>query len=118
MSSRDIILASIRANLPKLDRPLPAVPKFEDNPPADLIEAFGKISDANGRATSWSGSHGRHAGFDPGSARTQPSRLFVDAGDQRANSILRRSSIRGSWLMSITPWCAPTAASPKPDRCC
>jgi L-lactate dehydrogenase complex protein LldG len=42
MSSRDIILASIRANLPKLDRPLPAVPKFEENAPADLVEAFGK----------------------------------------------------------------------------
>jgi L-lactate dehydrogenase complex protein LldG len=25
-----------------MDRPLPAVPKFEDNPPADLLEAFGK----------------------------------------------------------------------------
>jgi L-lactate dehydrogenase complex protein LldG len=41
MSSRDAILSSIRANLPKAERPLPAVPKFEDNPPADLIEAFG-----------------------------------------------------------------------------
>jgi L-lactate dehydrogenase complex protein LldG len=42
MSSRNAILASIRANLPKLDRPLPAVPKFADDPPADLVEAFGK----------------------------------------------------------------------------
>jgi L-lactate dehydrogenase complex protein LldG len=42
MSSRDAILASIRSNLPKLDRPLPAVPKFEENAPADLVEAFGK----------------------------------------------------------------------------
>ena len=42
MSSRDIILASIRANLPKLERSLPAVPKFEENAPADLVEAFGK----------------------------------------------------------------------------
>ena len=42
MSSRDAILGSIRANLPKAERPLPAVPKFEDNPPADLIEAFRK----------------------------------------------------------------------------
>ena len=41
MSSRDAILSSIRANRPKAERPLPAVPKFEDNPPADLIEAFG-----------------------------------------------------------------------------
>ena len=28
MSSRDDILASIRANLPRVDRPLPAVPLF------------------------------------------------------------------------------------------
>ena len=42
MSSRDAIVNSIRANLPKLDRPLPAVPKFEENAPADLVEAFGK----------------------------------------------------------------------------
>jgi L-lactate dehydrogenase complex protein LldG len=41
MSSRDAILASLRANLPKLDRPLPTVPKFAD-PPANLVEAFGK----------------------------------------------------------------------------
>ena len=43
MSSRDAILASIRANLPKLERPLPAVPKFEENAPADLVETFGKM---------------------------------------------------------------------------
>jgi L-lactate dehydrogenase complex protein LldG len=42
MSSREAILASVRSNLPKVDRPLPAVPKFADDPPADLVEAFGK----------------------------------------------------------------------------
>jgi L-lactate dehydrogenase complex protein LldG len=42
MSSRDAILASIRANLPKLNRPLPTVLKFADDPPANLVEAFGK----------------------------------------------------------------------------
>jgi L-lactate dehydrogenase complex protein LldG len=41
MSSRDAILASIRSHLPKVERPLPAVPTFDDDPPADLIEAFG-----------------------------------------------------------------------------
>jgi L-lactate dehydrogenase complex protein LldG len=40
MSSRDDILASIRANLPRVDRPLPAVPLFDDNPPASLVSAF------------------------------------------------------------------------------
>src|SRR3954471_17842663 len=40
MSSRDAILASIRTNLPRVDRPLPAVPLFDDRPPASLLAAF------------------------------------------------------------------------------
>jgi L-lactate dehydrogenase complex protein LldG len=40
MSSRDDILASIRANLPRVDRRLPEVPLFDDNPPASLLAAF------------------------------------------------------------------------------
>jgi L-lactate dehydrogenase complex protein LldG len=40
MSSRDDILASIRANLPRVDRPLPHIPLFDDNPPASLLPAF------------------------------------------------------------------------------
>lgn len=40
MSSRDDILASIRANLPRVDRPLPFVPLFDDHPPASLVAAF------------------------------------------------------------------------------
>jgi L-lactate dehydrogenase complex protein LldG len=40
MSSRDEILASIRKNLPRVDRPLPAVPLFDDSPPASLLSAF------------------------------------------------------------------------------
>src|SRR5215468_7072775 len=40
MSSRDRILASIRKNLPRLDRPLPDVPLFDDNPPVSLLAAF------------------------------------------------------------------------------
>ena len=42
MSSRDDILASVRANLPRVDRPLPEVPLFDDDPPASLLEAFKK----------------------------------------------------------------------------
>jgi len=42
MSSRDVILATIRSNLPKIDRPLPPVPKFGDDPPAEIVETFGK----------------------------------------------------------------------------
>jgi L-lactate dehydrogenase complex protein LldG len=40
MSSRDDILGSIRANRPRLDRPLPDVPLFDDQPPASLLAAF------------------------------------------------------------------------------
>jgi L-lactate dehydrogenase complex protein LldG len=40
MSSRDDILASIRANLPQVDRPLPTVPLFDDSPPEALLAAF------------------------------------------------------------------------------
>jgi L-lactate dehydrogenase complex protein LldG len=40
MSSRDDILASIRANSPRLDRSLPEVPLFDGAPPASLLAAF------------------------------------------------------------------------------
>ena len=40
MSSRDDIFASIRANRPKVERPLPAVPLFDANRPASLVGAF------------------------------------------------------------------------------
>ena len=40
MSRRDEILESIRANLPRLDCPLPSVPLFDANPPASLLRAF------------------------------------------------------------------------------
>jgi L-lactate dehydrogenase complex protein LldG len=40
MTSRDDILASIRANLPRVDRPLPHVPMFDEDPPTALLAAF------------------------------------------------------------------------------
>jgi L-lactate dehydrogenase complex protein LldG len=40
MTSRDDILASIRANLPRVDWPLPHVPLFDEDPPASLLAAF------------------------------------------------------------------------------
>ena len=40
MSSRSEILASVRANRPQLERPLPEVPLFDDHPPASLLAAF------------------------------------------------------------------------------
>lgn len=41
MNSRDAILASVRANLPKSKQQLPAIPLFGENPPASVVEAFG-----------------------------------------------------------------------------
>ena len=40
MSSRDEILATIRGNLPRVDRPLPVVPLFNDRRPGSLLTAF------------------------------------------------------------------------------
>jgi L-lactate dehydrogenase complex protein LldG len=40
MSSHDEILALIRANRPQVDRPLPEVPLFDENPPASLLSSF------------------------------------------------------------------------------
>jgi L-lactate dehydrogenase complex protein LldG len=40
MSSRDEILGAVRANLPKLDRPLPRVPMFDAAAPVSLLAAF------------------------------------------------------------------------------
>ena len=48
MSSRDTILASIRAHLPRLDRPEPLVPMFDHAPPADLLAAFGDVLEKMG----------------------------------------------------------------------
>jgi L-lactate dehydrogenase complex protein LldG len=49
MSSRDEILGAVRANLPKLDRPLPQVPMFDAAAPASLLAAFrGALLDMGG----------------------------------------------------------------------
>jgi L-lactate dehydrogenase complex protein LldG len=40
MSSREQILASIRSNLPQLERPLPPVPPFDEVTPVSLLTTF------------------------------------------------------------------------------
>jgi L-lactate dehydrogenase complex protein LldG len=42
MTSRDEILAAVRASLPELDRPLPWVPMFDESTPKSLLDAFRK----------------------------------------------------------------------------
>ena len=48
MSSRDAILAAVRAHLPALDRPQPPVPLFDADPPPDLLAAFGRVLEQMG----------------------------------------------------------------------
>ncbi len=48
MSSRDAILASVRAHLPKLERVEPLVPMFDEHPPADLLAAFAHMLEQMG----------------------------------------------------------------------
>jgi L-lactate dehydrogenase complex protein LldG len=40
VSSREQILQRVRDNLPKVERPLPAVPLFDETPPASLLAKF------------------------------------------------------------------------------
>ena len=40
MSSRDEILARVRANRPEIERPLPVVPLFDESQPPSLLAAF------------------------------------------------------------------------------
>jgi L-lactate dehydrogenase complex protein LldG len=40
MSSREYILSAIRANRPKVDRPLPDVPLFDEGQPGNLLATF------------------------------------------------------------------------------
>lgn len=42
MSSREEILSAVRSNLPRLDRPLPDIPKFERADQIPLVEQFGR----------------------------------------------------------------------------
>ncbi len=48
MSSRDEILAAVRAHAPTIERPLPEVKLFDTVPPADLVAAFVKMLELMG----------------------------------------------------------------------
>ena len=117
MSSRDDILASIRANLPRVDRPLPHVPLFDDDPPASLL------SDFQGQPAP----HGR----DDSSIRRPPAISWRRSGrrSRAPRSCARRcrrspaigislaSARRGIWRMSILPSSARPSPSRRPAPC-
>jgi L-lactate dehydrogenase complex protein LldG len=42
MSGRDDIMASIRAHAPRLERPEPSIPLFDDAAPKNLLEPSAK----------------------------------------------------------------------------
>ena len=48
MSGRDDIMASIRAHAPRLERPEPSIPLFDDAAPKNLLEAFGEALERMG----------------------------------------------------------------------
>ena len=50
MSSRDTVLAAIRAHMPKLERPEPLVPMFDHDAPADLSLSFREMLEKMGGA--------------------------------------------------------------------
>jgi hypothetical protein len=88
MSSRDIILASIRANLPKLDRPLPAVPRLLETHDNRVQPGAGKLV---GRLD-WLGHASLPPYFGPGPTGKPSSRSYFSprgrtsrvASDERA----------------------------------
>jgi L-lactate dehydrogenase complex protein LldG len=48
MSGRDDIMASIRAHAPRLERPEPLIPLFDDDAPKNLLEAFSEALERMG----------------------------------------------------------------------
>ena len=118
MSSRDEILASIRANRPELERPLPAVPLFDDRPPASLLAAFKENLERMGGVF-----------LDPPADRRRPRRPFARRSRPRRSSArpfrrsraiatLRRSARRRIWPMSISRWSARLSPSPRRAPSC
>jgi hypothetical protein len=64
MSSHDNILASIQADLPRLDRQLPHVRLFDDDAPASHLSAFKESLHAARYVRKWAGT-GRTAAGHP-----------------------------------------------------
>ena len=81
MSSRDNILASIRANLPRVDRPLPYV-RVRRRPACFAAGRFQRQSAPHGRDVSRSAGLRRHPRADPGEDRGRQGRVLDGAGNR------------------------------------
>ncbi|MEI9985380.1 MAG: LUD domain-containing protein [Aliidongia sp.] len=75
MSSRDDILAAIRTSRPKLDRPLPQIPMFDNDPPASTARCLQGQPDPHGRPVSRAACFGRPAGTGPDEDRRRQDRV-------------------------------------------
>ena len=116
MSSRDDILASIRANSPAVDRPLPAVPLFDGAPPASLLAAFKESLERMGGMfldPPASGDPLAPVRTKIANAKVVCSLVPEIAGNREISDVRRRRT----WPMSISPSSAPPSPSPRPARC-
>ena len=119
MSSRDDILASIRANLPRVDRPLPDCSAVRRRPAGF---AAGRVQgqpapdgrhvprSAGLRATSW-----RRSGRRSPSAKVVCSTVPEITGNRDIAGV---DDARRIWRMSTSPSSARRSPSPRPAPCC
>ena len=103
MSSRDDILASIRANRPRVDRPLPDVPLFDDDaPPASLLSRSRTVCSA------WAGCSSirrpRAISLAPVRAKIAGAKIVCSTVPEIAGNrdIAAVSARRRIWRMSIS----------------
>ena len=117
MSSRDDILASIRANRPQVERPLPAIPLFDDRAPPSVLAAFKESLQRMGGIF-----------LDPPNSSDVLAPLRDKIRDAKVvcstvpeiagNRDISGSARRKTWPMSILPSCALPSAWPRQDPCC
>jgi len=114
MSSRDDILASVRANLPRVAGS-PHVPLFDDDPPASLLEAFkdnlhrmgGAFLDPPASGASWRGP-----------AKIAGAKVVCSTVPEiAATGISPVSACRAIWRMWILPSSGVLRRRREPDPC-
>ena len=118
MSSRDDILASIRANLPRVDRPLPEVPLFDDNPPASLLGGFQEEPAPDGRHISRPAGFRRYRWRRSGRRSPMPRSYARRCRRSLEIATLPVSRCRKIWRTSTSLLSAPRLELPRPAQCC
>src|ERR1700758_2797231 len=116
MSSREHVLSAIRANLPKLDRPLPEVPLLDRVDSVALLVAFRSSFERMGGIFL----DPPVAGDALGPVRDKIAAAGVYARWCRNSPAIATSRSPGPpprWPTSITRSCGLLLPWPKPDRC-